>query len=61
MKSWAFWNTNLSTYYTVYLMLKSSYLALSAQFFILRVELNLPTDGGFQHPVRREVTPLQDY
>jgi hypothetical protein len=37
MKSWAFWNTNLSIYHTAYLMLKYSYLVLSAQFFILRV------------------------
>ena len=37
MKSWAFWNTNLSVYYAVYLLLNHSYLPLSAQFFILRV------------------------
>jgi len=37
MISWAFWNTNLSIYYNLYLMLKCSYLPLSAQFIILRV------------------------
>ena len=37
MISWAFWNTNLSIYYTVYLIVKCSFLPLSAQFFILRV------------------------
>jgi len=37
MKFWAFWNTNLSIYNTVYLLLIRSYLPLSAQFFILRV------------------------
>lgn len=37
MKSWALFNTNLSIYYAVYLLLKCSYLLLSAQFYILRV------------------------
>ena len=37
MKFWAFWNTKLSIYNTVYLLLIRSYLPLSAQFFILCV------------------------
>lgn len=37
MKSWAFWNTNLSIYLTVYSLLIRSYLPLFAQFYILRV------------------------
>ncbi len=37
MKSWAFWNTNLSIYHGVQLMLKCSFVILFAQFFILRV------------------------
>ena len=41
MKSWAFWNTNLSICYAVDLMLKCSCLLLSAQFFILRVTLRI--------------------
>lgn len=37
MKSWAFWNTNLSICYAVYLFLIHSYLPLSDQFFYIRV------------------------
>jgi len=33
MKSWAFWNTNISIYHTVYLLLFRSCLPLSVNFF----------------------------